>query len=93
MVSALDELVGNITKALVDTGLINDTIIGKYYHKIYKIFIKNIFFLVSVFSSDNGGQTNNGGNNFPLRGNKNTLWEGGTRGVAFITGIVYCCRP
>merc|ERR1712228_765834 len=39
-----------------------------------------------VFSSDNGVSTQYGGSNFPLRGGKKTLWEGGIKAAAFING-------
>ena len=38
-----------------------------------------------IFMSDNGGEKHIG-DNFPLCGNKNMLWEGGTRSPTFITG-------
>ncbi|KAH9499682.1 hypothetical protein Btru_074420 [Bulinus truncatus] len=39
-----------------------------------------------VFTGDNGGWTTYGGNNYPLRGGKFTIFEGGTRVPAFLHG-------
>ena len=68
MVSAMDEGIGNITQALQATGLADNTII--------------------VFSSDNGGNVNCVGHvtssNYPYRGGKRALYEGGVRSPSFI---------
>ncbi|XP_067658647.1 arylsulfatase B-like [Haliotis asinina] len=66
MVSALDEAVGNVTQALKDRGLFENTLI--------------------LFTADNGGPIEYYASNWPLRGGKHTVWEGGTRGASFMYG-------
>ena len=39
---------------------------------------------VILFLGDNGGSSGQGASNFPLRGSKNSLWEGGVRTPAFL---------
>lgn len=81
MVSALDESVRHIVTTLKKKGLYDNSII--------------------IFTTDNGGAAggldDSAGSNYPLRGAKNTLWEGGVRGVGFVhspllkkRGETYC---
>lgn len=67
MVAKIDESVGKIVQSLEQKNMLANTVI--------------------VFVSDNGAPTvgffKNWGSNFPIRGIKKTLWEGGIRTVAF----------
>lgn len=68
MLSKLDESVGRVVEALRKRGMLKDSVI--------------------IFSTDNGGAPAgfnlNAGSNWPLRGTKHTLWEGGVRGTGLI---------
>lgn len=66
--SSLDDSVGAVVSALSARGMLENSII--------------------VFSTDNGGPAMgfnlNAASNWPLRGVKNTLWEGGVRGAGLL---------
>ncbi|XP_070505136.1 arylsulfatase B [Chironomus tepperi] len=68
IVHHLDESVGAVVKSLADNHMLHNSII--------------------IFSSDNGGPAENfnlnAASNYPLRGVKNTLWEGGVRAAGLI---------
>jgi len=75
LVYSMDSSVANITLALKERDMFDDTIV--------------------IFISDNGGSLTamddkailpTGASNYPLRGDKGTLWEAGSRVPAFISG-------
>ena len=70
MLSAMDQGIGNVTSALKRSGLAENTLL--------------------IFSTDNGGPTTTndgiGSRNWPLRGGKHSLFEGGVRATAFVHG-------
>ncbi|CAN7998260.1 unnamed protein product, partial [Ixodes hexagonus] len=67
-IDVLDQSVGTVFKALENNGMLKNTVL--------------------LFMSDNGGIPwgiwSNTGSNWPLRGAKFTLWEGGVRVPAFV---------
>ena len=68
MLSAVDEGMANVSAALRARGMYEDTLF--------------------VVTTDNGGPTTEcsttGQSNWPYRGSKCSVWEGGTRGVAIM---------
>lgn len=68
ILTKLDQSVGKIVQTLEEASMLQDSIV--------------------IFSSDNGGPAEgfnlNAASNWPLRGVKNTLWEGGVKGAALL---------
>ena len=70
MLSAVDEGIKNVTDALRSKGMLDSTTI--------------------IFTSDNGGPILGGdavgARNWPMKGGKHSIWEGGVRATAFVSG-------
>ncbi|XP_048584695.1 arylsulfatase B isoform X2 [Nematostella vectensis] len=68
MVTCVDDSIGEVFRALEKNRMLNNSVI--------------------LFTTDNGGAPHgfnrNQGSNYPLRGGKDMMWEGGVRGTAFI---------
>ncbi|KAK9731198.1 Sulfatase [Popillia japonica] len=73
MVSKIDDSVGAVVTALEQKGMFENSVI--------------------IFMSDNGaptvGEFRNWGSNYPLKGLKGTLWEGGVRSPSFISSQLF----
>ena len=93
----MDDAVGLIVEALKQKNLIDNTIIVftadvSNLNKRPKVLLfsrkkpsrTSEVHISSYIYLKNGGETIDAGNNYPLRGNKRTLWEGGTRASSFV---------
>eukprot|EP01105_Mastigella_eilhardi_P016883 TRINITY_DN3867_c0_g1_i3.p1 TRINITY_DN3867_c0_g1~~TRINITY_DN3867_c0_g1_i3.p1 ORF type:complete len:346 (-),score=74.57 TRINITY_DN3867_c0_g1_i3:35-1072(-) len=77
MVTAMDEGIGNVTKALKEAGMWDNTVL---------IFASDNGGWPNTVGDNGNGPATAGGNNFPLRGQKLQNFEGGTRVPAFVAG-------
>ncbi|XP_071037127.1 arylsulfatase B-like [Parasteatoda tepidariorum] len=72
MSSALDDSIGDLFESLHKAKMLRNSLI--------------------VFTTDNGGavqmRDGSSASNWPLKGSKYTLWEGGVRGVAFVWSLI-----
>lgn len=80
MLTCMDEGFGNVTTALKKRGMLENTLI--------------------IFTADNGGPLPDtpggdyvGSRNWPLRGGKHSIWEGGTRATAVVDGPMIKVKP
>ena len=71
MISAVDDIAKNVTAALRETGMWDNTL---------------ILFSSDNGGPAAKSVSGSAANNYPLRGGKHTAWEGGHRVIAFLTG-------
>ena len=85
MLDNLDQSVGRLIFALQQKGMLHNSIILFTTDNGGSIFsnVKYSFYS-TVFIGPAAGFDLNKASNWPLRGIKNTLWEGGVRGSAFL---------
>ena len=67
--------------------VVMDSVVGQWMHFIQNESQSKLWDnTLVIFSTDNGGPVQDAASNFPLRGSKATLWEGGVKGAGFVSG-------